>query len=421
MQLTSHPYGKTEALQGDYVIATYRVYGVEIQSALSKIGGFAIGQTVGTWVKVPGITDEMIRKYQARVVGMEFLTSVPKNMYSMKIAFPTVNFAESFAAMLTGILGNDVSTSLEVRLVGLEFVNDAIRDMGYHKKSISPINKLRNITCVKGRPILLNMIKPCLGFDEEIGAGFFREVALGGMDLIKDDELLSNPSYSEVERRVKAYNKAAQEAATITGKETIYIPNITDRPSKMRDHAKAAIQAGAKACLVNYIFTGLDAFSEICQEFDDELFVMGHYAGIGVFNGEMSGVSNPVYLGTLPRLAGADALMTMYVQENKGLEYVDFLQNVQQQMCYMPDVDKVVTTVGGGITPLDIPRLIDDLGMDVIIGIGGAIQGHKMGATSGAEAAMKAVNAAANNMDLYEAAKTCESLQVALDTWGRSK
>lgn len=418
MRYIDYPYARAEALEDNYVIAVYRVCGVTPETVMKKFGNFAVGQTVGTWIKVPGITAEMIERYQARVLEFELAATEPEDIFMLRVAFPTANFAGSFAAMLTGILGNDVSTSLEVRLVNLEINPAGAKDMGYQKKELSPIDKLRSITQVYDRPLLLNMIKPCIGFGPETGADFFREVALGGMDLIKDDELLTNPVYSQVEKRVAAYRRAAKEAAEVTGKETIYLPNITDRPAKMREHAKAAVASGAKACLINFVFTGLDAFSEICQEFGQDLFIMGHYAGVGTLNGGRCGIANPVYLGMLPRIAGADAVMTMFVDGNDSTAKMDFYQNVQQQMCAIPGIDKVVTTIGGGITPLHIPKLIEDLGNDIIIGIGGAIQGHPMGTTAGASAAMAAVGAVAAGQTLEEASIGCEALKKAITMWG---
>lgn len=416
MNKVGYPFARVEGLNENYVIATYKVFGVTTENAIEKFGNFAVGQTVGTWIKVPGITDEMIEKYQARVLEFELLGEIPECIFLLKVAFPTKNYAGSFAAMLTGILGNDVSTSLEVKLDNLEFVNNGLIDIGY-KKNISPIEKLRNITGVWNRPLILNMIKPCIGFDAETGARFFKEVALGGVDLVKDDELLTNPDYCLVQERIKSYQKASDEAYEVTGKRTIYVPNITDQPSKMREHAKFAIETGVKACLINFVFTGMDAFAEICREFDDKLFIIGHYAGVGVLQGERCGVSNKVNLGILPRIAGADAVMTMYskITDTKGR--MEYYQNIQQQMSSIPGTHKFVTTVGGGITPLDIPEIALELGSDVIIGIGGAIQGHSMGTTAGAKAVMDAVEAFANGMTLEEKAQDSKELKKAIEDW----
>lgn len=388
-----------------------------MSNVIEKFGNFAVGQTVGTWIKVPGITEEMIKNYQARVISFNLLTDGPEQVFLLRVSFPTANFAGSFAAMLTGILGNDVSTSLEVRLESLEFTSDGLAEMGYKKKT-SPIDKLRKATNILNRPLMLNMIKPCLGFDPQTGAAFFKEVALGGMDMVKDDELLTNPHYSPVQARIEAYQRAAEEAYHVTGKRTLYLPNVTDSPEKMKEHVRYAVDAGIKACLINFVFTGFDAFAEICREFDDQLFVMGHYAGVGIYQGARCGIADPVNLGILPRLAGADAVMTMYVKPSDVRGRMNYYQNVQQQMADVAGTHKVVTTIGGGITPLDVPAIIDELGNDIIIGVGGAVQGHPMGTTSGSKAVMDAVEASSSGICLRDAAMHSEELAKAMKVWG---
>ena len=37
---------------------------------LERAGRFAVGQTIGTWVPVPGISQEMIDRYQGQVLGV---------------------------------------------------------------------------------------------------------------------------------------------------------------------------------------------------------------------------------------------------------------------------------------------------------------------------------------------------------------
>lgn len=410
------PFGRIEGVSCNSVIATYKVFGVNLEDAVDKFGNFAVGQTVGTWIKIPGITDEMIEKYQARVLSYTLLSEEPETSFILVLSFPTVNFAGNFATLLTSVLGNDVSTSLEVRLENLEFTNDGIKDMGYSKK-ISPIDKLRNITGVYDRPLMLNMIKPCLGFDTKTGAEFFREVAMGGMDMVKDDELLANPTYNPLKARIDAYLKVSEEVYDITNKRTIYIPNITDSPQKMREHAKYAIKAGIKACLINFVFTGFDAFAEICREFDEDLFIMGHYAGVGVYQGQKCGMSDQINLGILPRVAGADAVMTMYPKVTDVKGRMGYYQNVQLQKAEIEGMEKIVTTVGGGITPLDVYEIREELGNDIIIGVGGAVQGHPMGTTPGSKAVMDAVIAAADGVEIEDAIKTSKELSAAYKAW----
>lgn len=84
----------------------------------------------------------------------------------------------------------------------------------------------------------------------------------------------------------------------------------------------------------------------------------------------------------------------------------------------IPDLAPTVTTVGGGITPINQVWLQKLLGNELILGIGGAVQGHPMGVTQGAIAAMTAVRATAAGIPLKTAAENCSALQKCLQLWG---
>ncbi len=275
--------------------------------------------------------------------------------------------------MLTAMVGNDVSTALRTKLIDIELSGDAAAAFQGPKQGIK---ELREMTGASNRPIVLNMIEPCTGFTPQEGARLFYEVALGGVDLIKDDELLGSTDYSSASQRVLLYNRAADRAFEETGKHTIYMVNISDTPRKMRENAKAAIEAGAKAALVNFVFGGLDALAEICEEFGDRLFIMAHYAGVGVMNYEQGGIANNVYIGLLPRLAGAHAVMTMHPAHSNPTARFDFYKTIQAQRLPLGKINPVVSAVGGGVTPINQAVIQKDLGNDIIIGVGGAIQGH---------------------------------------------
>ena len=411
-----YPFNRFEQLNGDYLIATYLVFGTDYDNVFTKAGNFAVGQTIGTWVQIPGVTQHMVESYQGRIVSLHLIPSDEEKVAVLKLAFPIANFADNFAIMMTALVGNDVSTALRTKLINIELAGDAVKSFKGPSKSI--IDDLRKLTNVYNRPIILNMIKPCTGFSPKEGAKLFYDVALGGVDIIKDDELLGNTSYNQVADRVREYTASAKRASENTGKETLYLVNITDSPSRMRDNAKAAIDAGAKGCLINFVATGIDALAEICEEFGDKLFIMAHYAGVGVMNWQKGGIGNPVYIGILPRLAGAHATMTMFEDGTDAEARYDFIKTVQAQRMPMGAIKPVVTTVGGGITPLHLSGIYNDLGPDVIIGIGGAIQGHPGGTTSGANAVMKAIDAVSEGIPLTEAAKACEDLKIAIDAWG---
>jgi 2,3-diketo-5-methylthiopentyl-1-phosphate enolase len=414
----TYPYGRAESLEGSWLIATYLVSGVGYDTALRRSGNFAVGQTIGTWVKVPGVTDEMIRNRQGRVLSLQAVPAgndEERPSFILRLAFPTENFGGSMAMMMTSLVGNDVSTALAARLLDIELAGEAENDYTGPKQGIAELRKLTGVE--ENRPLVLNMIKPCAGFSPDEGAKLFFEAAKGGVDLIKDDELLASPDYNPVARRTSVYMKAAEAAAEITGKNTVYVPNITGTPKQMRDNAKAILDRGARACLMNFVFGGLDALRELTDEFGDRLFIIAHYAGVGVFDHPGSGIANSVFIGLLPRLAGAHAVISMLPDEKNARAMYDYYKTMQALRLPLGKIRPAVPAVGGGMTPVNQQPAQETLGPDCILAIGGSIQGHPMGATGGAQAAMTAVKATAAGISLEEAAKDSPPLKEALRLW----
>lgn len=410
MNLSERPFSKFEEIKYPCVLANYRTQAPKSADIYRRVASFAVGQTIGTWIPVPGITEEMIERYQGRVFSVKKVAEDGENAsFEVGIAFPTANFGGSLTQMMTALVGNDVSTSMQSKLTDLTPWNGGEADFSSPRKTLT---ELREITKVWNRPIVLNMIKPCAGYSPAEGAAMFREVARGGVDLVKDDELLGSPVYNSVVERTKLYVKTAEEVYEETGHRTVYVPNISGRPSQVMDNARRVIDAGARACLFNYVFGGMDTMLELNERFGNELFIIAHYAGLSVME---YGVSNGVFLGTLARLAGAHAVMTMCPNVKDPTAMADFQNTVRMQHEPYGKLGAVLTTVGGGITPINQQWIQKELGEDTIIGIGGAIQGHPMGAAAGAEAAMAAVSATAKGISLDEAAQDCESLKKALE------
>lgn len=412
------PFDHRESLEGgDYVVATYLACGLPEEKVLSKVGGFAVGQSLGTWVAVPGITPEMVRDHQARIVGCYPVSSPEEGNYLLQIAFPRENVGVSFAMLLTALVGNDAATAIRAKLIDLELVGQAA---GAYLGPRHGIDGIRRATGVYGRPLVMNMIKPCTGYPPEVGADFFYASGRGGVDLIKDDELMGGTTgFSDVAGRVKAYHAVARRIAEETGRAPLYLPNITDRPERMRENARAALEAGAKGVMVNFVPAGFDALAALTDEFGRDLFFLGHFAGAGIIvSGMDQGITVPVLLGRLPRMAGADAVVTMYAAGGKGSGYLDLLRTVQAHRLPLGKLNPVLSVVGGGVTPLNVPALYRDFGPDVILAVGGGIQGHPQGATAGARAMMRAVTAVVKGKELTEAGMDSPELRCALEYWG---
>ena len=411
------PYGRFEDVPDGFIVATYIASGLCYENLLHKTGLFAVGQSVGTWIPVPGISKSMVTSYQARVVSV-LPVEGPGDELSviLRVAFPAANFGGSMTMLMTSMLGNDVSTALQVRLTDLQFSPASLHAFSHPKRNIEDLRELTGVR--QKRPLVLNMIKPCTGFSPEEGAELFLQSALGGVDLIKDDELLGTTTYNSLAKRTQLYLKAANRAYETTGKHTVYLPNISGTPSQVMDNAKAILDCGAKGCLINYIFGGMDSLRELSDRYGDDLFILGHYAGISVFDGLRTGMENKVSIGLVPRICGASGVMTMFPDFSNAKMVTDFFLTVQAQRLPIPGLAPTTTVVGGGITPINQKLVQDHIGPDCVIGIGGAIQGHPFGTTAGAKAAMAAVQATSQGIDLEVAAKDDPNLAKAFEVWG---
>lgn len=71
-----------------------------------------------------------------------------------------------------------------------------------------------------------------------------------------------------------------------------------------------------------------------------------------------------------------------------------------------------------GTNPGMVPQIMSDLGENIILGAGGAIHGHPMGAIAGGKALRQAIDATMNGIHLKEYAQTHEELKTAIEAWG---
>ncbi|WP_295779429.1 RuBisCO large subunit C-terminal-like domain-containing protein [uncultured Microbacterium sp.] len=411
-----------ETLGDDHLLATYVLELPVDVDPLARATRFAVGQTTGTWLPVPGITDELRARHEARVVGISSLppadtrgVAEPERIgYVVRIALPTINFGPSLPMMLTTLLGNDSSTSVEAKLVDLE-LPDAFASR--FRGPAFGVEGLRRLTGVTDRPLLLNMLKPCAGMPPAVAREVFFETARGGIDLIKDDELTADPEYSPVVERVRLFTAAARAAAEETGIETIYIPNVTDRPDRMIDTARRAVDAGARAVMATYATVGYGSLEALAEAV--EVPVLGHFAGAApYFEGPATGMSAPLAMGLLPRLAGADLALVSTPYGGASIRSLPYVRTVHQMLLPRPGIAPTMPVIGGGVHPGTVGRYVAELGTDIVLGAGGAIQGHPGGAGAGVRAMRHAIDAAVAGTPVEDAAAVHEELRTAIDAWG---
>lgn len=414
-------YGE-EVRNKEYVTAVYHMRLPVGDNALERAERMAVGQTVGTWIPVPGITGEIREHCMGKVVRVfdvpssDLSTQIhgEERQYVVEIAYPAVNLSEDFPLLLTSLLGNDASTSAQVKLLDIEFPKE------FAGRFCGPsfgVKGVRELLGIKERPLLLTMIKPCTGLKPKEGAKLFYQAALGGVDLIKDDELMGNMEYSRPWERVKYFQEAAEEAYEKTGKRPVYIVNVTDGAIRVRETIERVLDQGAEMIMLNYAVLGYSLFHEIAV--NSPVPVLAHNAGAGImYEGRYSGMSSPLAAAKLIRMAGADMVMVNTPYGGYPLEHQKYMQMLQKLLLPYYNIKTSFPVIGGGVHPGIVAHYMKEVGNDMVLAAGGAIFGHPGGAQAGAKAMGAAITSSLKNIPLEEAAKESMELKTALELWG---
>jgi 2,3-diketo-5-methylthiopentyl-1-phosphate enolase len=406
----------------DYVIGTYLVsYSAALPIPIIA-PMLAVEQSTGTWVPVPGETVDVRCQHIAKVIGVyevpDYEFAVPPNLQTrqwfVQVAYPEVNIGEQIPMLLTTVVGN-ISMGGDIKLVDIRFPKKYVAGFKGPKFGIEGIRKILG---VKKRPLLNNMIKPCTGYRLKVGAELFRKAALGGCDIIKDDELIADASFNSVVGRVKRYMQIEKQVYEEKGEHTLYTVNVTDKIPKVFENARRAVELGCNALMINYLAVGFPVMQALADDPAINVPILAHMDVAGaLYMSPWHGLSSHLVLGKLPRLAGADIVVVPAPYGKAPV--IDYkFRNVARNLAFpLYNLKPTFPMASGGITPSMVPTVMAALGNDIVIGSGGGIHAHPKGPVAGGKAFRQAIDATMKGIPLSEYAKDHQELATALKEW----
>ena len=404
----------------DDLICLYKIKpsnGFSVQKVAIRV---AAESSNGTWtdLKVP----DHISKLCAKVYHID-------GEY-VKIAYPNDLFEEgNMPQILSSIAGNVFGMkALEgLRLVDVKWPLNILNSF---KGPQFGMNGIRKMLKIDKRPITATVPKPKVGYYAEEHAKHGYEIWTGGVDLLKDDENLSNQKFNKFKERLQMSMKMRDKAENETGERKSYLINITAEVEEMKRRAQLTKEYGNEYIMIDILTAGwssVQTIRDVCDELG--LAIHAHRAFHAAFDrnpdhgismkviaeiARMQGVDQ-LHIGGLGKLAGGrtevkNNYIKCYSSSNQG----DF-EVLEQNWNGMKPVFSVCS---GGLHPGIMHRLMELLSTDIVVQAGGGVLGHPKGTQSGAKALRQAIDAYMQGKNIQDYAKSHQELAEALALWG---
>ena len=268
------------------------------------------------------------------------------------------------------------------------------------------------------RPILATVPKPKVGLSTEAHVRVGEEAWRGGIDLLKDDENLTDQDFNSFEDRLADSLAARDRVQEETGERKDYLVNVTAETTDMLERVDLVAEHGGGFVMVDVITCGWSAVQSVRERAEDhDLAIHAHRAMHAAFDRlPHHGVSMRV-LAQISRLCGVDHIHTGTAGLGK-LENEDTPGINEWLTSDLYGTNPVLPVASGGLHPGVVDQLLEALGTDIIVQAGGGIHGHPDGTHAGAKALRQAVEASVEGRSLEEKAGDHDELATALDKWG---
>ncbi len=230
---------------------------------------------------------------------------------------------------------------------------------------------LRTLLGRPDRPLLCSALKP-MGLSADELASIAYDLAMGGVDMIKDDHGIADQRFAGFERRVRLCTEAVQRANAQTGGCTRYLPNISGSADGTFGRARFAADVGAGGVLVAPGLVGFDTMRTLADDDSLALPIMAHPALLGSFVvSPTAGIAHGALFGKIMRLAGADTVIFPNHGGRFSFSPAQCRSIAEGCRAELGGLAPALPTPAGGMTLAAVGSMIDFYGAAVVLLIGG--------------------------------------------------
>ena len=415
----------------------YARYWIESAWPLEEAAASLAGeQSSGTFLAVPGETDELRAASGARIEALHELemvntpslpgAGVPKGQTKpgwrrgdLVVSWPISNMGPSLPNVWATVAGN----LFELRqFSGLKLTDLALpaEFAAAYQGPQFGVDGTRRLTGVTGVPLVGTIIKPSVGLSPEATAQLVAQLAEGGIDFIKDDELQADGSHCPFSDRLREVVQVLNAHADRTGKKVMFAFNITGEIDEMLRRHDLVRESGGTCVMISLNSVGLPGLAYLRKH--AQLPIHAHRNGWGMYQrSPFIGMSYLAYQ-KFWRLAGADHLHVNGLRNKFCEDDASVLASARE--CLSPMFDppakgcEVMPVFSSGQTVRQVPETWKGLGSaDLIFAAGGGLMAHPAGPGAGVRAIRQAWEAAMAGIPLDRHAESHSELKQALDKY----
>ena len=368
----------------------------ELESTVSLFDAaenIAIGQSVGNpKVRNGWETPELWEKAGCRIEGdVESMKQVKSG--DVLISFPVANIdfaTDGISQMLCQIMGGqlDINSITRCAVKDIDIPEEIVTN--YFKGAKFGIPKIREFVKSFDKPLLGGIVKPKVGISKETLLEIVKQLVEGGVNFIKEDEIMANPEHCPFEERVPYICDYLKD------KNVVYCFCINADPDIVLERAKFVAAHGGNGIHVNF-WSGIGIYKRI-RDLDLPLYVHYQKSGISI----LSDPRNPFHIKwtVFCKLAGICGVDFIHAGMIGG--YSDNDREEMTQVLEILHKYKVMPALSCGMHPGLVDALRSSIGNDWMANCGGAIHGHPNGTLAGAKAMRQAIDG--THGEEYEAA-----------------
>jgi ribulose-bisphosphate carboxylase large chain len=348
-------------ISGERFWITYQLTCAKGEDPAVKARDITFEQTV----EMP--TGSFPAEIEERIVGkVEALERLEGSRWRAVLSYNTLTIGTDLPQFLNLLFGN-ISLKSGIRVTDIEWPASLLDTFRGPEFGVAG---LRELCGVRRRPLLCAALKP-MGFSAGELADLCYQLALGGIDIIKDDHGLANQQTAPFRHRVEQCQVAVTRANQLTGGNSLYFPNVTSGASEIHENVKFARGAGCRGILISPLLVGLDTVRWIAESAQMPIFA--HPSLAGAFFAPDHGIAAEILLGQIFRIAGSDGVIYpnaggRFSFSEETCEAINW--QLRKPLGYM---NPSFPVPGGGISIERVPYWIDRYGIDTIFLIGGSL------------------------------------------------